>query len=389
MIDLDANATTPLLPEVLEAMLPWLQGQHANPSGTYRTAKLARKAIEQARAQVAELIGAEEEEIVFTGSGTESVNTALASLDHLARPGVALVSRIEHSAVLRFVENRARAFDTIPVHPNGRLDLDALRSLIPSAGYVSVMMANNETGVIQPLAEVIQLAKENGLPIHTDAIQAAGKIPLDVRKDGVDLLSISAHKFHGPKGIGALFIRKGLDFHPFLYGGGQEAGRRSGTENVAAIVAMGEAARLAKVSLENGDFEKLKDLRDQFENKILDSLSGCSQNGDTTQRLANTSHLSFEGCDASGLLILLDEAGIACSAGSACMSGKSKPSHVQLAMGLSEKQAKSSLRFSFSKFTTESEIAKAAEKIILAVEKLRRVQAHGVGPVLIYPGGLK
>jgi cysteine desulfurase len=386
VIYLDANATTPMLPEALDAMMPWLRDNHANPSGTYRAAKLARKAIDEARGHVAALIGADEGEIVFTGTGTESVNTALRSLDVLAGGGSAVVSAIEHSAVLRFVECGGREVSQIPVGADGRLDLDALRAACEGAAYFSVMLANNETGIIQPLAEVISVARERGLPVHCDAIQAVGKIPIDVRKDAVDMLSISAHKFHGPKGIGALYVRSGLDFYPMMRGGGQESGRRSGTENVASIVAMGEAARLAKLALENGEAERIREMRDCFENRVMEGMAGCVRNGDPTFRLPNTSHLSFESCDAAGLLILLDEAGVACSAGSACMSGKRKPSHVQLAMGIPEARAKTSLRFSFSRLNTPEEAMHAAEKTIRAVEKLRRVQGSGIGPVAIYNG---
>ena len=385
VIYLDANATTAMLPEVVDAMLPWLSGNHANPSGTYRAAKLARKAIDEARGHVAALINADESEIVFTGTGTESVNIALHSLDQLTGEGSAIVSAIEHSAVLRFVESRKRSVSSIPVGMDGCLDLNAFRAACGGAAYVSVMAANNETGMIQPLAELITIARERGLPVHCDAIQAAGKIPVDVRRDAIDLLSISAHKFHGPKGIGALYVRSGLDFSPMMHGGGQENGRRSGTENVAAIVAMGEAARLAKTALENGAADRIRQMRDSFEKLVMEGVSGCVRNGDPAFRLPNTSHLSFESCDATGLLILLDEAGVACSAGSACMSGKRKPSHVQLAMGIPEARAKTSLRFSFSHPNTPEEATQAAEKTIRAVEKLRRVQGSGIGPVAIYP----
>jgi cysteine desulfurase len=385
VIDLDANATTAMLPEVLDAMLPWLSGNHANPSGSYRTAKMARNAIEEARVHVAALLGAEGDEMIFTGCGTESVNTALHSLDALLEPGKsALISSIEHSAVLRYVESRSRGAIRLPVDAGGRLDTDAFRGACPAAAYVSVMAANNETGVIQPLAEVLAIARGFGLPVHTDAIQVVGKVPFDVRDTSVDMLSVSAHKFHGPKGIGALYVRKGLDFVPFLSGGGQEKGRRSGTENVAAIVAMGEAARLAKAAFMESVPERVRAMRDAFENEVFNGVGGCTLNGDPAHRLPNTSHISFDGCDAAGLLILLDEAGVACSAGSACMTGKQKPSHVQLAMGIPEQRAKTSLRFSFSRLNTMPEAMEAAAKVIKAVEKLRRVQGNGVGPVAVY-----
>jgi cysteine desulfurase len=380
MIYLDANATTPILPEVLEAMLPWLRDGYANPSGAYRGAKLARLAIDQARGQVADLIGADAGEILFTGGGTESVNTALHSLDRLAGQGAAVVSAIEHSAVLRYVESLPREVVKIGVTSGGRLQLDSLASALDGAGYLSLMAVNNETGVIQPLQEAAAMAHDRGVAVHSDAIQAAGKIPLNVRELGVDLLSLSAHKFHGPKGVGALFVRDGLRFKPLLEGGGQESGRRSGTENTAAIVGMGAAAAVARRLA----VDPIRLLRDAFEKAVGEGISGVFINGDPLHRLANTSHLSFLHCDAAGLLILLDEAGIACSAGSACMTGKQKPSHVQLAMGISETMAKSSLRLSFSSLNTLEEALAAAAAVKHAVEKLRRVQGAGVGPVMVY-----
>ena len=384
MIDLDSNATTAILPEVLEAMLPWLSGNHANPSGSYRSAKVARRAIENAREQVASLIGAQPDEIIFTGSGTESVNSSLHSLDKLAGEGMALVSAIEHSAVLSFVESRSRTVKLVPVSEHGRINPNTFSSFCEDASYVSVMTANNETGVLQPISEIVKIAHGKNLPVHTDAIQAAGKIPVNVRELGVDLLSLSAHKFHGSKGIGALYIRSGLEFSPLLHGGGQEKGRRSGTENTAAIVAMGEAARLAKLALDSGVPYRLREMRDAFEAALLREVSGCTPNGDPTHRLPNTSHLSFDQCDSAGLLILLDAAGVACSAGSACMTGKQNPSHVQLAMGIPVHRAKSSLRFSFSRLNTMEEAMEAAAKVCKAVEKLRHVQGNGIGPVAVY-----
>lgn len=380
MIYLDANATTPLLPEVLEAMLPWLRDGFANPSGSYASAKLARRAIDDARGQVAELIGAKAGEIIFTGGGTESVNSALFTLDRLTGQGTAVVSAIEHSAVLRWVEEQARSVTRVPVTSGGFLEMGDFVRALEDAAFVSLMAANNETGVIQPLQEAAAYARERGLPVHTDAVQAVGKIPIDVQVLGVDLLSISAHKFHGPKGVGALYLREGLRFKPLLQGGGQELGRRSGTENTAGIVGMGAAAAWIMRASKEG----LKEMRDSFERVVLNEISGVKINGDVDRRLPNTSHLSFERCDAAGLLILLDEAGVACSAGSACMTGKQKPSHVQLAMGIPEGLAKSSLRVSFSLLNTMDDATRAAGALKKAVEKLRRVQGGGVGPVVVY-----
>ncbi len=384
MIDLDANATTRMLPEVVDAMLPWLRDQHANPSGSYRAAKQARKALDLAREQVADLISASPEEIVFTGCGTESVNAALHSLDLLTGEGLAVVSAIEHSAVLRYAESMKRGSRQAKVDPSGRVDETDFSEACGQAAFVSIMTANNETGVIQPIPRLLEIARCKGLPFHTDAIQAVGKVVVSVREVPVDLLSISAHKLHGPKGIGALYVRQGLDFKPWLLGGGQESGRRSGTENVASIVGMGKAAELAKQALDGGAYREVAKLRDAFENILLEKINGCVRNGDVSNRLPNTSHLSFEGCDAAGMLILLDEAGVQCSAGSACMTGKRKPSHVQLAMGISEAQAKTSLRFAFSRTHTMQEAFEAAEIVARCVAKLRQVQGGGIGPVAVY-----
>lgn len=384
VIYLDANASTAMRGEVLEAMLPWLRDGYANPSGVHRGARLAREAIERARVQVAALIGAQPGEVVFTSGGTESVNTALRSMDANVGVGSALVSAVEHSAVLRCAERLEREVWLVPVHGNGRLDLGRYEEGLEGAAMVSVMLANNEVGVVQPLREVVALARARGVVVHSDAVQAAGKVPVDVRECGVDLLSLSAHKFHGPKGVGALYVRSGLAVTPWLYGGGQEGGRRSGTENTAGIVGMGVAAELALAQLRDGGEARLAELRDAFESKLLAELEGVTVNGDLRHRLPNTSHLSFAGCDAAGLLILLDEAGIACSAGSSCMSGRQRPSHVQLAMGIDEVTARSSLRFGFSVLNTMGEAFAAAVMVKRAVEKLRRVQGPGVGPVQVY-----
>jgi cysteine desulfurase len=384
VIDLDANATTRMLPEVVDAMLPWLRDQHANPSGSYRDAKLARKAIEQAREQVADLISASPEEIVFTGCGTESVNTALHSLDVLSGNGKAVVSAIEHSAVLRQVDRFKREARLVKVDAAGLIDEEDFAAACEGAAFASVMLANNEIGTMQPIAKLLEMARSKGLSFHTDAIQAVGKIPVSVKDLPVDMLSMSAHKFHGPKGIGALYMRNGFDFSPLLVGGGQEAGRRSGTENTAAIVAMGKAAELAKQVLESNLGNDLAAMRNLFQTRVMEGVSGSTVNGDATHRLPNTTHLSFKDCDAAGMLILLDEAGLACSAGSACMTGKRKPSHVQLAMGISEAVAKTSLRFSFSRFNTLSEASEAANIVIKSAMKLRAVQGGGTGPVAIY-----
>ena len=391
MIYLDANATTPLLPEVLDAMMPWLREGFHNPNASYRGAKEARKAIEDARGHVAALIGAEPDEIVFTGGGTESTNAALKWLARLVgrKSGKVLTSAIEHSAVLKPVETFGEVgypVTKVGVDAGGRLLIDDFRAACEAVkeggGFASIMWVNNETGVIQPIEEACEIAREHGLAFHTDAIQAVGKIPVNVREVPVDFLSLSAHKFHGPKGVGALYIRSGCRFEPLLRGGGQEKDRRSGTENTAGIVGLGKAAELAATRL--AAHVTPSALRDAFEAKIVEAVQGVTVNGDLLHRLPSTSHLSFTGCEAAGLLILLDDLGVACSAGSACMTGKQQPSHVQKAMGFSDAKAKSSLRFGFSCMNTMEEAMAAAEAVKKAVEKLRRVQGGTTGPVVVY-----
>lgn len=390
MIYLDSNATTQVHPEVLEAMLPFLTDHWHNPSSGYRAAKAVRQAIERAHEQVAELINASPEEIVMTGCGTESNNAVIAFLAGQGGDRSKIVtSAIEHSAILRYADALAQqcgmAVEHVGVNPDGRLDLDAFQSSLPGAAMATVMWANNETGVIQPVAEAVQLAKQEGVPFHTDAIQAVGKTPVDVQAVPVDYLSISGHKFHAPKGVGALYIRSGMRFEPMLRGGGQEGGRRSGTENVAGIVGLGKAAELMKRCLDADSHAGVAALRNHLEARLLTEVGGVTRNGSEKHRTANTSHLSFSGCEAAGLLILLDEYGVQCSAGSACMTGKQQPSHVQVAMGIAPTQARSSLRISLSIFTTREEIDSAVEAVKKAVNKLRSVQGGpGVGPVQVF-----
>ena len=377
--------------------MPFLTDHWHNPSSGYRAAKFVRQALEQAHQQVADLIHAKPEEIVFTGCGTESNNAVLAFLASLASQAgqrqKILTSQIEHSAILRYAEHLAETHDMsvekVGVSADGRLLLDAFAQALAGGdvSMASVMWANNETGVIQPIAEACQLARDAGVAFHTDAIQAVGKTQVDIRKIPVDYLSISGHKLHAPKGVGALYIREGLRFEPLLRGGGQEAGRRSGTENVAGIVGLGKAAELMKLRLDADCHAGVASLRDHLEKRVLSEVDGVTVNGSIEHRTANTSHLSFGHCEAAGLLILLDEYGVQCSAGSACMTGKQQPSHVQTAMGLTAAQAKSSLRISLSIFTTRDEIDAAVEAIKKAVAKLRSVQGGpGVGPVQIFSG---
>jgi len=381
---LDANATTPMAEEVLAAMLPWLREGFHNPSSTHTGGKKARAAIEEARAQVAELIGAREDEIVFTSGGTEGINAILQSWDRMDQAGHFLTTAVEHSAVLRTGSALSRPMALCGVDALGALDFDQWREGLAGAAFASAMAVNNETGVIFDWQRAADLAHEHGKAFFCDAVQGIGKVPFSVADTAVDAMALSAHKFHGPKGIGALYLRRGTSFSPLLRGGGQERGMRSGTESVANIVGMGAAAVFAKRQLEQEAPRKIAEMRDVFEREVLARVTGVVINGDQDARLPNTSHLSFADCEAAGLLILLDEKGVACSAGSACMAGKQQPSHVQKAMGFSDVRAKSSLRVSFCYHNTMEESLQAARHVITAVEKLRSVQGAGVGPVVIY-----
>ena len=391
MIYLDSNATTQVHPDVLEAMLPYLTDQCYNPSSGYRAGKAVKKAIDKARGQVAKLVGAEPVEIIFTGCGTESNNAALFSLANAVGKGKRIItSQIEHSSILRVcehLEKQGYTVERVAVDEAGRLDLEAWKEAVEldDAGFATLMWANNETGVIQPVAEAAALAKAAGIPFHSDAIQAVGKTPIDLKLENIDFMSISGHKFHAPKGVGALYVNKNVSFEPLLFGGGQEAGRRSGTENVASIIAMGAAAEMMQSCLDADGHAGVAVLRDHFEQRLMAEVDGVLVNGSKEFRTKNTAHLAFENCEAAGLLILLDEYGVACSAGSACMTGKQKPSHVQTAMGYSAKRAKSSLRISFSILSTLEETNDAVEMVKKAVRKLRSVQGFsGVGPVTVY-----
>lgn len=389
---LDNAATTPIAPEVLEVMLPYFSERPYNPSSSYYGAKKVRDAIEKAREQVAALIDSTPEEIIFTSGGTESNNLIIRSADQLLEKEKAfLSSRIEHSAVLRPLESIAqlglglrlgRTVHYAEVNTQASLDLEDYESKLDKASFSSIMWVNNEVGTIQEVSHLAELAAEKGTFFHTDAVQAAGKIPLSVRDSKINALSLSAHKFQGPKGVGALYLKKGSRLIPQLSGGGQENGLRSGTENVPAIIGMGKAAELAIAKLEHNT--ALSELRNHFESLVLETIEGSEVNGNLNNRVSSLSHLSFKNCEAAGLLILLDEAGVQCSAGSACMTGKQEPSHVQTAMGFTAERANSSLRISFSVTNTKEDAETAAKAVRKAVEKLRSVQTPGVGPVVIY-----
>lgn len=381
MIYLDNNATTSVVPEVLESMLPWLGERYGNPSGGYRFGRQARAAIGRAKEQVASLIGAHPEEIIFTSCGTESNNTALrSSLAMRPQRKAILTSTVEHSAVdevAKFLGESGYEGRFVEVDFEGHLDVDAWKESLADdqVAIASLIWANNETGVLSRIKEAAELTSERDVYFHTDAVQAVGKIPLSVKDLPIHALSMSAHKFHGPKGVGALYQNRHARFQAFLLGGGQEEKRRSGTENVAGIVGMGVAAELAAARIDHAN--SVSKLRDRFESEVLQAVEGSEVNGDRDRRLPNTTNLYFPDVDGEGLLILLDEAGICCSPGSACSTGSVKPSRILKAMGQSSSRARGSVRFSLSHLTTEDEVVKAVSAIETAVGKLRVVLPSG------------
>ena len=369
LIYLDHNATTPVMSEVLGAMEPWLRGGFGNPSSSCRLGREAAAAIDTARSQVAALAGCQTEELVFTSGGTESITTAIQSAVVSQKRHI-VTSVVEHSATLRLCEDLAgKGFEIthLPVDASGQLDLDELKAAIrPETALVSLLWANNETGVLWPLEKIASIVQKTNAILHIDAVQAFGKIPLRLEGLGVHFMSFSGHKLHAPKGVGALYINRRVPFTPFLRGT-QEHGRRGGTQNVASIVAFGKAAELAAAHpLE-------PTLRDRLETSLLASIPGCSVNGDRANRLPNTTNLSFEGVESEAALILLDERGVCCSAGSSCATGSGKPSHVLKAMGLTDARAKSSLRLSLSRLTTPEETTRASEILPAVIQKLRAV----------------
>lgn len=377
LIYLDNNATTRLDPAVIEEMLPFLIKYYGNPSSGYGFAAMARKAINLAREQVAALLGCEPAEIVFTSGGTESNNAVINSALQLqARGEHVITSAVEHSAVLRPCQDLARrgcAATFLGVDIHGNLDLAELEAAIrPQTALVSIMWANNETGVIFPIERIAKICRQKGVLFHTDAVQATGKIPMRLRDTAINFLSLSAHKFHGPKGVGALYVRRGTRFSPLIAGGGQENERRGGTENVASIVGLGKAAELALKYLAEGK-SSIRSMRDRFEKSVLETISGVSVNGADAARLSNTSSLSFEGVESPAALLLLDRQGICCSAGSACRTGSQEASHVLRAMNPSTDGARRSLRFSLGRFNTDAEIDRAIEVLPKVIEKLRSV----------------
>jgi cysteine desulfurase len=371
---MDANATTALLPEVYDAMIPYLLGECGNASSGHRHGRQARAALETARQQVAYLLNASDAEIVFTSGGTEADNLAI--LGAVTEPDAHIItSSIEHYAVFHAVkklEQKGCAATYLPVGANGQVNPDdVLSALRPNTRLISIMLANNETGVLQPIAEIGRIAREHSVLFHTDAVQAAGKIPIDVERIGCDLVSISSHKMHGPQGTGALFVRRGVKLEPISHGGTQELRRRAGTENIVGVVGFGEAAVLARNGLKDGSLKKLAKLRDALERSVLLEVEEAGVNGSGNERVPNTTNIWFGGIDGPALLAMLDRMGVSVSGGSACNAGACEPSHVLIAMGLTPGEASRSVRFSLSKQTTAEDVDFAMWQVAEAVGRLR------------------
>jgi len=378
VVYLDNNATTKVDPQALEAMLPYFSDYYGNPSSMHSFGGGVAAHIRTAREQLARLLGASADEIVFTSCGTESDSTAIrAAIESYPAKRHLVTSRVEHPAIKNLFETLSKkGYRTtfVPVDGQGRLDLDSFYdSLSDETAIVSLMWANNETGVIFPIEEISRAVKERGIVFHTDAVQTVGKIPIDLGNTGIDMLSLSGHKIHGPKGIGALYIRKGTKFSPFMIGGHQEKGRRGGTENTAAIVGLGKAAELAKQHLDAGDYRCVSELRDRLENTILAGVPNTMVNGDREHRLPNTSSVAFEYVEGEAILLMLNEHGICASSGSACTSGSLEPSHVLRAMGVPFTAAHGSIRFSLSRYTTAKEIDLVLQKLPPIIARLREL----------------
>jgi cysteine desulfurase len=373
----DNNATTKVAPEVLEVMLPFFSEYYGNPSSMHFFGGQVQKKVDEARARVADFLGAEPSEIVFTSCGTESDNAAiLGTLDSYPEKRHIITTRVEHPAVgnvSTYLGRKGYRVTELSVDREGRLDLDELReSLTDGTAVVTIMYANNETGVIFPIEEIGEIVKAKGIPFHTDAVQAAGKIPLSMKKSKLDMLSISGHKLHAPKGIGVLYIRKGTKFSPFLIGGHQEKGRRGGTENVPYIIGLGKACELAKRHLDEEN-TKVRSLRDYLEAKLLEKIPNTLVNGDGVHRLPNTVSVSFEYVEGESILLLLSDLGICASSGSACTSGSLEPSHVLRAMGVPFTAAHGSIRFSLSIYSTKEEMDYIIEHLPPIIQRLRDI----------------
>jgi|CZKF01.1.fsa_nt_gi cysteine desulfurase len=386
---MDANATTPLLPEVMEAMRPYWMEHFGNASSIHLDGQQAHAAVDRARATMAEFFNCHDAEVVFNSGGTEGDNTAIFGMLH---PGDHFITTsIEHSAILAAAERIAQrgtqrdvAVTFVAPTPSGLIDpADILRALRPETRLISVMLANNETGVLQPVEEIGKIARAASTYFHIDAVQGAGKIPIDVRRFGCHLCSISAHKMHGPKGIGAIFVRRGTPIEPLLVGGSHERRQRAGTENVPGIVGLAKAAELAMHSLEDGTIDRMGKLRDRLEAGVL-QISGTGVNGawdgdKPVPRVANTTNIWFDHLEGEALVIALDLKGVAVSGGSACHSGATEPSHVLMAMGLNKTRARASLRFSLLRTATEADVDYALKVVPEAVEHLRAISPVAAG----------
>jgi cysteine desulfurase len=377
IIYLDNNATTKVDPAVVEEMMPYLTELYGNPSSGYRFGQQISKALDLARERVAGLIGCEPGEILFTSCGTESTNAAIHSALLMDRDRQHIVTtRVEHSATQKTCEllaKRGYEITWLGVDSQGQIDISEVEKAIrDDTALVSVMWANNETGVLFPTAEIAEIVRRKGALFHTDAVQAIGKVPVQLADAKINFLSLSGHKLHCPKGVGALYVNRRTRFAPFMTGGSQESGKRAGTQNVASIVALGKACELAGKYLDHEGTE-VRAMRDAFEQGALDRISGAQVNGDRVHRLPNTSNLAFEGIDSEAVLMLLDQTGVCCSSGSACTTGSVHASHVLKAMGFSDERARSSLRFSFGRYNTTDEIARALDAVERVVLKLRRV----------------
>lgn len=388
----DNNATTRIAPEVVEAMMPYLTEQYGNPSSAYQFGKAVGRQVEVARTKVAALVNAEPREIVFTSCGTESNNTAIHSA-LLAQPGKRhiVTTAVEHSAVLKTCQQLAKRgveVTFLPVEADGSLDIHLLeKSIRPDTALVSVMLANNETGVVFPLEEIAAICRSKEVLIHTDAVQTPGKMKLDVGALGVDMLSLSAHKLHAPKGIGMLYVKRGTKYLPHIIGGTQEQGRRGGTENVPYIMGFGRAAELALSGFPEEN-TRIRALRDRMEKAILGSVPDCYLNGGRDLRLGNTSNIAFDFVEAEGILMLLDQVGICASSGSACTTGSLNPSHVLLAMGLTPARARGSIRLSLGTYNTSEEVDYLVKHLPGVIAKLRAVSPAPGAPASAANGGV-
>ncbi len=374
---LDNNATTRVAPEVVEAMLPYFSDFYGNPSSMHSFGGNLGIKVREARAQIAALLGAQPEEILLTSGGTESdataIHAALAAHPHKRH---IVTTRVEHPAIKNLFEQYGKngyRVSFIPVDREGRIDMEEFFGcLSEDTAVVSMMWANNETGVLFPVDEVAAELRDRGIVLHTDAVQAVGKVPIDLARTGVDLLSLSGHKLHGPKGIGALYIRKGTKFKPLMVGGHQEHGRRAGTENVPGIIGLGKACELAAGKLDDIG-TRVRSLRDRLENALLETVPQSMVNGERANRLPNTSSIAFEYVEGEAILLMMNEHGIAASSGSACTSGSLEPSHVLRAMGIPFTAAHGSIRFSLSHYTTSEEIDFVIAKMPPIIERLRQM----------------